>query len=164
MNFSLTFIFFIWIIGFGILSFILKEKIYNYFLKIKLPQIIIFLTIATPLILIEEFLTCETPFFKCIIITYPAFIFFLIINYFIQKKLNLNYLYSSLIFGLIGWFNEFILVGRIYQLDLVTIILFSIIVIPIYSIIAIIPSFYNQQKNKKLNSLINNSLNKQNKP
>ena len=51
--------------------------------------------------------------------------------------------------GLIGWFNEFMIVGRINQLEPPAIILLTILVIPIYAVIAIAPTYYLQHKIKR---------------
>ncbi len=142
-QFSLTQVFLIWIVGFGMLSYVLKNKVSEIFLKSKLPEIINYYIILTPLVLIEEFLTCETqPYLSCIKITLPAFYILFIFLYLIQRYSKLNYVAVSFVFGLIGWFNEFIIVGRINKLSPPIIILFTALVISIYAVIAILPSYY----------------------
>ncbi len=125
------------------LSYVLKNKVSEIFLKSKLPEIINYYIILTPLVLIEEFLTCETqPYLSCIKITLPAFYILFIFLYLIQRYSKLNYVAVSFVFGLIGWFNEFIIVGRINKLSPPIIILFTALVISIYAVIAILPSYY----------------------
>lgn len=142
-QFTLTQVFLIWIVGFGMLSYVLKNKVSEIFLKSKLPEIINYYIILTPLVLIEEFLTCETqPYLSCIKITLPAFYILFIFLYLIQRYSKLNYVAVSFVFGLIGWFNEFIIVGRINKLSPPIIILFTALVISIYAVIAILPSYY----------------------
>ncbi|MCK5615679.1 hypothetical protein KAR91_78165 [Candidatus Pacearchaeota archaeon] len=146
---TLTQVFLIWVLGFGIISMISKEKIVNIFKKSKLPTILNYYIILTPLVLIEEALTCETPFFSCIKVTLIAFYLFFLILYFIQKTFKLGYIKTSIIFGLIGWVNEFIIVGRINVLTPPQIILFTVLGILIYSVLAILPSYYLEQTFKK---------------
>ena len=136
-------------LGFGLFSYYFKDKISNLFLSSKLPIILNYFILIFPLVLIEEYLTCETPFFSCVLVTVPAFYFFFILLYFIQVWKKLSYMQASILFGFVGWFNEFILVGRIFDLGLLHIIVFTILVIPIYSILAIIPSHYIEKTFRK---------------
>lgn len=145
MDLTLMQVFILWIVGVGSISYYIKDTIARVFSQSKLPRIVAYYSIATPLILIEEFLTCETPFFTCIQTTLPAFYIFFLILFGIQIFFNLSYLRSSIIFGMLGWVNEFIFVGRIYELSIPHIVLFTILVIPIYAIVALIPSNYLQK-------------------
>ncbi len=144
-KFSLTQVFLLWIIGFGIFSITMRKIVARVFLKSKLPRIINYYIILTPLVLIEEYLTCEIPFFSCIKTTLIAFYLFFIALYVIQKLIKMSYIKTSLLFGCIGWFNEFILVGRIEVLTLPQAILFTVLVILIYGVVAILPSYYLEQ-------------------
>lgn len=142
-DFTLTEIFLIWIVGFGIVSYLLRKKVAGIFLKSKLPRILNYYIILTPLVIIEEYLTCEIqPFLSCIKVTLIAFYILFFLLYFIQRFTKFSHVRISVMFGLMGWFNEFILVGRIYQLSLPIIILFTGLVIPIYAILAVLPCYY----------------------
>lgn len=134
---------FIWIIGFGGLFNFFKKRLGRFFvLHSKLPVILNYYIIATPVILIEEFLTCETPFLQCITHTLPAFYLLFLIIYIIQNYFKLSYINLSLIFGFLGWFNEMFLVGRIFTYDIFDFIIITVLVVPIYFVVAILPVFY----------------------
>jgi len=142
-DFTLTEVFLIWIVGFGTLSYMLREKVAGILLRSKLPSIVNYYIILTPLVLIEEFLTCEIqPYLSCIRVTLIAFYILFIPLYFIQRFTRIGHVGMSVLFGLIGWLNEFILVGRIHELSLPIIILFTALVIPIYAVLAILPCYY----------------------
>ncbi|PIS04547.1 MAG: hypothetical protein COT81_05885 [Candidatus Buchananbacteria bacterium CG10_big_fil_rev_8_21_14_0_10_42_9] len=142
-RFTLIEVFLYWIIIIGGLSFFLKDFFANNIKKYSpFGRPINFLILAFPLVLIEEYLTCETPYKECIVITLPAFLILYLILYFIQKKFKLSYLKASVTLGVLGWINEFILVGRINELTLPLLVLFSILGFLIYFVLAIIPSYY----------------------
>lgn len=143
---TLTTVFLIWVIGFGGLSLFVKDKLALKLLKIKLPTILTYLLIATPLILVEEFLTCETSYFSCITFTYPAFLLMFLILFAFIKVFKLTLWPAVSVFGLMGWINEFILVGRIDDMSGAVLLIMSVLAFLIYFVLAIIPVAYLVQK------------------
>lgn len=152
---ELTYVFLFWVLGFGKLSYIIKHKIAEFFLKSKLPRLVNYLLILTPIVLIEEALTIETPYFWGIIPMLIVFYLFFGLLYLIQKYTKLDYIKTSLICGVLGWINEFILVGRINHPDMngFILIIMSVLCILIYAVMAILPSYYIQKTFSKKKSL-----------
>ncbi len=144
MSVLLSFIFFV--IGIGSLSYFFRETLSRW-VKIHspLPVAINFFLIATPLIMIEEMFTCELdPFLPlCIAKTYPIFIILLLVPYCLQKFTPVSWQINVVFFGLLGWFAEFILAGRIYQpIPLPILMLLTAWVISIYAVISLLPLHY----------------------
>jgi hypothetical protein len=143
MHYTLWQMTLIWVLGCGALSFLLKDQVLLGLSKLSYPRLVKFFILTTPLILIEEFLTCEIAFLSCIKVTLPAFSFLLwLFVYLLNKWKKLPYLLTSLIFGLMGWVNEFILVGRIHWYPLKIILIVSPITVLIYAVLAILPAYY----------------------
>ena len=61
---SLLQVFLIWVAGFGTLSLALRRRVADLVDGTRLPRIIKYLAIATPIILMEEALTIEIPYFR----------------------------------------------------------------------------------------------------
>jgi len=149
-EFTLEQVILIWIVGFGTLSYLSRKRVAEVFLKSRLPRIVNYYIILTPLVLVEEYLTCEIqPYLSCIQVTLIAFYILFILPYFIQRFIKLSYARTSILFGLIGWVNEFLVVGRIYKLPVPITILFSVLVVPIYGVLAILPSYYLERTMKE---------------
>ena len=62
--------------------------------------------------------------------------------YFIQRVTRCSFVLASLLFGAWGCFNEFILAGRIHQLSGAILLLMVSLCFLIYSVMAILPSYY----------------------
>ena len=109
----------------------------------RLPRIINYFIILTPLVLVEEFLTCDIrPYLSRVKITLPAFYLLFIVLYFVQRFAKTNYRTTSIIFGCIGWFTEFVVNGLMYILPIPTTVLFSVLVVLIYAVLALMPTYY----------------------
>lgn len=142
MHYSIPQIVFIWIIGGGILSWLLKDIIVAKLQSLAWRRLAKFYLIVIPLILIEEFLTCETPYLSCLKITLPAFCFLLLFVYWIGIFTRMPYWLTTILFGLFGWYDEFILVGRLYRYPSNITLILTPITILIYMLLAFLPSYY----------------------
>ena len=133
----------VWILGFGVFSVLAKKKIADLLKQhYKLPRVINYFLLLTPLVLIEEFLTCELPYLACVSITLPVFYLLFAITYLIQAKTKIPWLATAILFCFFCWVNEFLFVGRIFVYDLLTTAIFSIIVFMVYAVLATLPSYY----------------------
>ena len=148
VNLTLTQVFLVWVVGFGFLTYLIKNKVVSFFNSAGIPRFLSYLIIILPLVLVEEFLTCETPFLSCIQITVPVFYIMFLMIYLVEKIFKLKHIALAIIFAIMGWINEFILVGRINQLDLVVLILFSVLNSLIYGVIALVPSYYLEKSRR----------------
>lgn len=153
VHLPLLVVFLIWVIGFGSLFLAIKEKVAKIFLKNKLPRWINYLLIPIVPILIEESLTCESSFPYFVSVILPAFLLFFLILYFFQKTFKLSWRQGIIVFGILGTFNEFFVVGRVYLLLSMPVILAIMIVICfcIYAVLAILPSYYYERTLKAVN-------------
>jgi len=133
----------IWIIGIGKFSWKYKESVAEFVVR-RSPfrPIINYYLLITPLVMFEEFLTCETPYPACIPVTLPAFYILFFGLYVAMKRFKLDGRKATIYFGLFGWFNEFILVGRLFRYTFFENIVLGILVMPIYAVLAIIPTHY----------------------
>jgi hypothetical protein len=138
--------FIVFVIGIGTLSLLSKERVSQWAIRhSSFSPLVNFLLLASPLIIIEESFTCEIdPFLPfCIAKTYPIFIVLLLVPYALQKFTKISWRTNVVLFGLLGWFAEFILAGRINQaIPVPILILLSLWVIPIYSVISLLPLYY----------------------
>ncbi len=114
------------------------------------PSIVNYYILITPLVIIEEYLTCETPYLQCISVTLPAFYILFFGLYLVMRRFSLGGKRAVIYFGLLGWINEFILVGRLFRYTLFENLVLGILVIPIYAVLAIIPAHY-VEKNQRTN-------------
>jgi len=146
---SLVSVFFVWVVGFGLLSVLLRGRVSRLLLWSRLPRIVNYYILLTPLVLIEESLTCESPYFSCITLTLPAFYFLFLLLYLMQSRLRMGHVKTAMIFGVIGWFDEFILVGRLFHLPFVIVLIVTPLTIAIYAVLAILPSYYLEQEIKR---------------
>ena len=60
---SLTFIFLAWVIGFGACAFLVRERLCQALLNKNVPLLVGYYSLVLPIILIEESLTIEVPYF-----------------------------------------------------------------------------------------------------
>ena len=140
----------IWIIGFGLASFKLKEVIASWVIShSKLPKYFNFFLLASPLIIFEELLTCKPIIsWGCLPTTFPAFHIMLGVLYIFWKIFKLDYSKTSLLFGVWGAFNEMIILGKHFALPIHISILFWVLSIPIYLLIALVPLYYLEKSSK----------------
>lgn len=100
----------VWIVLIGGLSFYFRKRITEIISKIPLPLFLLFLIVGTFYSIIEENINC--PPTGCVLIpfTIPIFFIFLVIHLAILKLLRVkNFYIGILIFGLLGWADEFLL-------------------------------------------------------
>lgn len=143
----------IWIMGCGSLFLFIKSFIVQLTTNLRLPRVIIYLLVSTLPILFEEYLTCEAPYGSCVSITLWAFYFLFLILYTLQTYFKLSWQKAIFLFGLIGWYNEFLLVGRIYDYPIKITAVLTPITILIYAVLAILPAYYLSQTEKLKNQL-----------
>ena len=146
---NLLIVFIVWIVFGGIVLIKFKERIIRYFTFLEsTPSFLGYLILSIPVILLEESLTCETPYLSCITVTLPAFLIMFSILYLIQRSFKLNWSKTSLLFGLLGWVNEFIFVGRLFHSTFPIFIWVTLGIenILIYSVMAILPAYYLSKK------------------
>jgi hypothetical protein len=142
----LTQVFLFWVVGFGTLSWLIRKLVARLVSKTGLPRVVnyyILVTPITPIVCLEEALTIEIPYFWGILPRLlAAYILFLPL-FLLQRYSRISALAASLLFGAFGCFNEFILVGRINQIDnwLVLTVMLGLCFL-IYAIMAWLPSYY----------------------
>lgn len=144
MRHSLTFVFVVWVLGFGMLSLATRNVVARNVARWKLPLIFKYYLILTPIVLLEEALTIEVPYFWGILPILAAFYLFFFLLFLFQRFTRVSFFVTSLIFGGLGWINEFLFVGRIYQISGLALFIMSILCWLIYSVMAILPSAYLQ--------------------
>lgn len=135
--------FLVWIILYGLLVWKFKNPIVEFVRRrFKLPVLLNYLILTTPIIIVEEWFTCEIPYNSCIKITLPAFWLLFLISYLVQKIFKLHWLRASIVFAVIGLINEMIVVGRINVYDPGTALVASVISLVVYGLMAVIPASY----------------------
>lgn len=144
-RFSLPEIFLVWVVGIGTGSILLKQRIASLARLIPLPCLVMYGIIATPLILLEEALTIEVPYFWGVLPRLAAFYILFLPLYIIQRFTKCSYITASLLFGIGGWINEFLLVGRIHLWTGLVLWLMSLFCFLIYAVLALLPSYYLQE-------------------
>ncbi len=142
----LLIIFLVWVLGFGTFSIVFRKTIAKYVIHFNLPVFLKYYLILTPIILLEEALTIEVPYFWGIIPMIVVFYIFFLLLYLIQRSTRCSYLVLSIICGCLGWVNEFLIVGRIYRVDGLALVLLSVLCWLIYAVMAILPSAYLQRE------------------
>jgi hypothetical protein len=141
---TLSQVFLIWVAGFGTVSLMARQRLADLVEGLRLPRMIKYYAIATPIILMEEALTMEVPYFRGILPMLAAFYIMFLPLYFIQRVTGCSFVLASLLFGALGCFNEFILVGRIHQLSGGVLLVMGPLCFLIYSVMAILPSYFLQ--------------------
>jgi hypothetical protein len=107
----------IWIIGFGTISILIKERVSKKLIELGIPLPAGYYLLVTPIILMEEALTIEGPYFWGILPMILAFYSFFLILFIIQRVGRIDNWIMVAISGTLGWINEFLIVGRINQMD-----------------------------------------------
>ena len=141
---TLSQVFLIWVAGFGTASLMARHRLADLVEGLRLPRIIKYYAIATPIILIEEALTIEVPYFWGILPMLVVFYIMFFLFYLIQRVTRCSFVIASLLFGALGCFNEFIIVGRIHQLNAGVLLIMGSLCFLIYSVMAILPSYFLQ--------------------
>jgi hypothetical protein len=141
---SLTVVFLIWVCGFSLLFCLLRDHVVRIASRSPLPVPVNYYLILTPLVLAEEFLTCETPYFSCIRVTLVAFWIFFVFIYLAQYLFRLSWQGVCLLCGILGWINEFLLVGRlsVFQISVPIALILSVLCVLIYAVLALFPAYY----------------------
>ncbi len=142
MHLTLTEVFLYWIVGAGALSLWGRKWIASLAHAIPLPRILIYYLLLLPLVLAEEALTCEVSYLPCITVTLPAFALLFLILYGIDSIHDFSPISLSVLFGAMGWINEFIFVGRIHTYSLIQTLALSPLTFLIYFVLAIIPAYF----------------------
>ncbi len=144
VKFTLLQVFVIWVAGFGTVSFMARRPVAKWVDRLYLPHVIKYYIIATPVILLEEALTIEVPYFWGIIPMLAAFYVWFLPLYLIQRVTRCSYVLASLLFGSMGCFNEFVLVGRARNMDGSVFLIMCPLCFLIYAVMAILPSYFSQ--------------------
>ncbi|MFA6022782.1 MAG: hypothetical protein WC781_01715 [Candidatus Pacearchaeota archaeon] len=142
-----------WILVFGGIFLAFKKKLTNKLVNNRLPKIVNYFILAIPITLIEEFFTCEIGYPMCVAVIVPIFLAVFLVLFAIQYFTKLNYLICSSLMAIFGLFNEFILAGRINRPDYAVFtplqwVLLAIITLLIYFVMAIVPTYYLQRKQR----------------
>lgn len=147
IRFTLAEVFVYWVLGFGGLSLLTRKAVARLARKTRLPRIVNYYLILTPVILIEEALTIEVPYFWGILPMVAVFYIMFLPLYLVQRYGRRSFLLVSLFFGAWGVFNEFIVVGRIYALEAMprpVLLILCALCFLIYAVMALWPSYYLQ--------------------
>lgn len=154
---SLLTIFTLWVLGFGSLSHIAKFAIEQRVNALKIPIILRYYLVLTPIVLLEEALTIEVPYFWGVLPILFAFYLLFLVVYLFQRYLLKSYISAIILAGALGWINEFIIVGRVHKIQNALILgVISLICFSIYAVMAIIPSYILQEHLKRLGRQKNN--------
>lgn len=145
-RYSLLQIFIGWVIVGGLFFLKTKSVAAGWLMRFRWPLVVKYLLLATPIILVEEYLTCEVAYGQCIRWTLPIFYFWFLLLFVIQQFFKLSWIKAVILFGVLGWFNEFLLVGRIYFYPLNISLIVSPLAFLIYSVMAIWPSYFLAQR------------------
>ncbi len=146
---TLSQVFLIWVAGFGTVSLMARHRLTDLVEGLRLPRMMKYYLIATPMILMEEALTIEVPYFWGILPMLVVFYIMFLPLYLIQRVTRCSFVLASLLFGALGCFNEFIFVGRIHQLNGGVLLVMASLCFLIYSVMAILPSYFLQASLKR---------------
>ena len=137
--------FLVWVAGFGGLSILVRRRVAAWAGRWRLPRPVIYYALATPIVLAEEALTIEVPYFWGIVPMLAAFYILFLPLYLIQRYTRCSWILASLLFGAWGTFNEFILVGRIRQVDSLPVLaILGGLCFLLYAVMALVPTYYLQ--------------------
>lgn len=142
-------VFLFWVAGFGTASFAARRKVAALAERLPAPRMIKYFVVATPVILLEEAFTIETPYFWGILLMLIAFYIMFFPLYLVQRYSRCSFLLASMLFGSWGCFNEFVLVGRMRELDGPVLLVMCLLCFLIYAVMAVLPSCYLQASLKR---------------
>jgi hypothetical protein len=151
IRFTLMQVFLFWILGCGALALLTRRRAADIARRTRVPRILAYYLLVTPAILVEEAFTIEVPYFWGILPMILVFYILFFPLYLVQRYSRCSFILASLLFGAMGVFNEFILVGRIYVLrerPAVLLILCALCFL-IYAVMAIWPTYYLQAAVRK---------------
>jgi len=152
IRFTLMQVFLFWVLGCGALALVMRRCAAAIARRTRLPRILAYYLLVTPAILVEEAFTIEVPYFWGILPMIAVFYVLFLPLYLVQRFSRCSFILASLLFGAMGVFNEFIVVGRIYALAgrgwLLPVILCTLCFL-IYAVMAIWPAYYLQEAIRK---------------
>jgi hypothetical protein len=141
-HFSLTAVFFYWVVGFGFLFLLVRDKTASFFHRVKAPLLLRYYLILTPVALVEEAFTIQNPYFWGILPIMISFYIYYLVIFIIQKTTRVHWLAMCLINGLLGWINEFLLGGMIHKVPGLALLVMSPLCILIYAVMTILPAYW----------------------
>jgi hypothetical protein len=144
MSHPLWLVFIVWVVGFGLFSILTRTQISRMLLKVGLPVIAGYYILLLPIIMIEESLTIEVPYFWGIVPMLITFSIFFLLLFIIQKLFTAKSMLMVCLCGTLGWVNEFLVVGRIHQMGGLILVIMSILCWLIYAVMEILPATYVQ--------------------
>ena len=74
-----------------------------------------------------------------------VFCLFFFVLHLLQRVTRCHWIVASGVFGVVGWANEFLIVGRIMQMGGILLVVMSVLCVLIYAVMAILPSYYSRQ-------------------
>lgn len=143
-GFSLTAVFLLWVCGISVLFLLIRDRVCAVLLRSPLPVIVNYYLLLTPLVLAEEYLTCELPYFSCIRVTLIVFWLFFGFLFLIRHYLRVSWPMLVIIAGVLGWICEFAGVGRwyVFAISVPIGIILSVLCMLIYAALALFPAYY----------------------
>jgi hypothetical protein len=144
MGHSLLMVFIVWVVDFGSFSVAARKQVAQAAARIKAPIVVKYYLLLLPVVLLEEVLTIEVPYFWGILPMVVAFSIVFLPIFMFQRLTRCSYLAAAAVAGCLGWVNEFLIVGRISLLQGPTLLVMSILGWLIYAVMAILPAAYLQ--------------------
>ena len=143
VRFTLTQVFLLWVLGFGTLAWCTRRRVAALARRTHLPRVLNYYLLVTPVILLEEALTIEVPYFWGILPMLLAFYILFLPLYLVQRYSRCSFVLASLLFGAMGCANEFLVVGRIRQVDeWQVLVILNALCFLIYAVMALWPTYY----------------------
>ncbi len=145
VRFTLTQVFLLWVLGFGTLAWFTRKHVAALARRTHLPRVVNYYLVLTPVILLEEALTIEVPYFWGILPMLLAFYILFLPLYLVQRYSRCSFVLASLLAGAMGCANEFLVVGRVHQVDRWQVLLIlNALCFLIYAVMALWPTYYLQ--------------------
>jgi hypothetical protein len=151
IRFTLTQVFLFWVLGFGAFALLTRRRAAAIARRTRLPRILAYYLLVTPAILVEEAFTIEVPYFWGILPMIAVFYILFLPLYLVQRFSRCCFILASLLFGAMGVFNEFIVVGRIWALEAApwpVLVILCALCFLIYAVMAIWPTYHLQEAMK----------------
>jgi hypothetical protein len=140
---DLIIVFLVWVVGFGGLSIAVRGRLGRAMRGWPVWPIVAYFALVVPIVLVEEALTVEEPYFPFVFqVTLPAFCIMFLGLYALQRLLRFNEWVAAGLFGVWGWVNEFLLVGRIGHpsMEGAVLVVMSVLCVLIYAVMALLPA------------------------
>ena len=143
-GFSLTTVFILWVCGISLLFLLARDRVCTVLLQSPFPAVLNYYLVVTPLVLVEEYLTCELPYFSCIRVTLIVFWIFYGFLFLIQRYLRASWQKTVILAGILGWICEFAGAGRwdVFFVSVPIGIVLSILCFLIYAVLTLFPAYY----------------------